>query len=372
MRVEELKLKNFRNIAELSISPGPAFNLLVGRNAQGKTNVIESICLISTGSSFRASDFRDMIMRGKQRAEVQAKAAGEAGADKLSVTMDDRRKSFLKNDKRAIASRASRICTVLFAPEEIMLLKEGPASRRKYMDVLISQVCPPHRTNVGKYEKVVRQRNRLLGDPEISTAKKKSGLRPWDDQLIDLGARITWERDRWCVRLNEFIPSSYGEMAPEEGDACFEYAPYCGQEAVSGGPGELRAELARQVELRRDDELLRGFTVVGPHRDDFTARIGKGEVRHYGSQGQHRSFVLAMKMAETSLFRDVTGEEPILLLDDVASELDSGRNRFFFEGLRRARGQVFITATKDRDVHLGKSSDVAVFDVEAGKAATRK
>jgi DNA replication and repair protein RecF len=312
-----------------------------------------------------------MIMWGKLRAEVQAKAVGEAGADKLSVTMDDRRKSFLKNGKRAIASRSSRVCTVLFAPEEIMLLKEGPSSRRKYMDVLISQVCPPHRTNVGKYEKVVRQRNRLLGDPDVAISKKRAGLRPWDDQLIDLGARITEERDRWCIRLNEFIPPCYGEMAPEEGDACFEYAPYCGREAVSEGMEELRAELSRQVEIRRDDELTRGFTVVGPHRDDFTARIGEGEVRHYGSQGQHRSFVLAMKMAETSLFRDVTGEEPILLLDDVASELDSGRNCFFFESLRRTRGQVFITATKDRDVHLGNSSEVAVFDVEAGKASAR-
>jgi len=372
MRIEELRLKNFRNIEGLSINPGSAFNLLVGRNAQGKTNVIESIGLVSTGSSFRASDFRDMIMWGKIRAEVQARAAGEMGTDTLSVTMDDRRKCFLKNDKRAIASRSSCVCTVLFAPEEIMLLREGPASRRRYMDALISQICPPHRTNVGKYEKVVRQRNRLLCDADIPTAKKKSGLRPWDEQLVDLGARITEERDRWCARLNEFIPPSYGEMAPDEGSARFEYAPYCGREAVSGGIGELRAEMARRLELRQDDELARGFTVVGPHRDDFTARIGEGEVKHYGSQGQHRSFVLAMKMAETSLFRDVTGEEPILLLDDVASELDSGRNRFFFDSLRRARGQVFITATKEDDVHLGSSCDARVFDVEAGQAAARK
>lgn len=372
MRIEELNLRNFRNITQLSIEPGPAFNLLVGRNAQGKTNVIESIGLVSTGYSFRAQDFRDMIMWGKLRAEVQAKATGEAGISKLSVTMDDRRKTFLKNDKRAIASRSSGVCTVLFAPEEIMLLREGPSSRRKYMDILISQICPPHRTNVSKYEKVVRHRNRLLGDPEVSAAKKKSGLKPWDEQLIDLGARITEERDRWCVRLNEFIPSNYGEMAPEEEDAAFEYAPYCGRQALSEGIEELRAEMARQIELRRTDELARGFTVVGPHRDDFTARIGEGEVKHYGSQGQHRSFVLAMKMAETSLFRDVTGEEPILLLDDVASELDTGRNRFFFESLRRARGQVFITATKDGDVHFGSLSDVAVFDVDAGRATARK
>jgi DNA replication and repair protein RecF len=351
---------------------GSTFNLLVGKNAQGKTNIVESIGLISTGQSFRATDFRDMIMNGREAAEVRAQAHGTLGSDLLTVRIDDRRKTFEKNGKRAIASKSSRVCTVLFAPEEIMLLRQSPAARRRYMDTLISQLNPAHKTKVGKYERVLRQRNRLLGDPELSKSAKMLGLKPWDTQLVDLGAKIADSRSTWATRLNEFVPTHYEGIAPSDKPAIFEYAPFCGDEAISMGPVGIGAALADQLERRREDELTRGFTVVGPQRDDFEARIGTGEVKHYGSQGQHRSFVLALKMAEMSLFRDVMGEEPILLLDDVASELDSGRNRSFFESLRRARGQVFITATEENYVHLGKSCDARVFDVEAGHAAARK
>lgn len=372
MRVTKLNLKNFRNISGLSISPGPAFNLFVGRNAQGKTNVIESIGLLSTGSSFKTSDFRDMIRWGSTKTEVLAEACSEVGSDRIAVTMDDRRKSFLKNDKRAIASKSFGLCTVLFAPEEIMLIKEEPSRRRRYMDTLISQVSPAHKATVSKYEKVVRQRNKLLADPEVPDGTKAMNLKPWDEQLVHLGAKVVEARGLWCERLNEFIPGHYGQIAPADGEASFEYAPYCGIEAISEGIPAIEERLASELWRRRADELVRGFSLVGPHRDDFRALIGDNEVKHYGSQGQHRSFVLALKMAQAGLFRDVTGEEPILLLDDVASELDQNRNRFFFESLRRAKGQVFITATRDTDVDLDSIGDVVVFDVDSGQAFARK
>ncbi len=372
MLITRLSLKNFRNISELNISPGPAFNLLVGKNAQGKTNIIESISLISTGASFKASDFRDMIRWGSTRAEVAAWALGAAGDDRIVVTMDDGRKSFLKNGKRAVPSRSSRVCTVIFAPEEIMLIKDEPSRRRRYMDALISQVSPAHRTTVGKYEKVVRQRNRLLSDTDISNSVREAGLRPWDEQLASLGARIITSRGSWCERLDEFIPLHYGGIAPADERARLKYAPCCTAGAVSEGPLAIEKELARELARRRPDELMRGFSLVGPHRDDFRAMIGESEISHYGSQGQHRSFVLALKMAEMSLLRETTGEEPILLLDDVASELDQRRNRFFFENLMEARGQVFITATKDSDVGTGGLEDMVVFDVDDGQASPRK
>ena len=372
MHITRLNLKNFRNISDLSLEFGSTFNLLVGKNAQGKTNIVESISLISTGQSFRAQDFRDMIMNGRESAEVRAQTHGTLGADSLVVSIDDRRKAFLKNGKRAVASKSSRVCTVLFAPEEIMLLRQSPPARRKYVDVLISQLNPAHKTKVNKYERILRQRNRLLGDPEISRSEKIAGLRPWDEQLVDLGARITESRFTWSTRLNEYIPAHYEGIAPTDDGAIFEYAPYCTVETASEGVGSIADKLAEDLERRRDDELARGFTVVGPHRDDFEARIGDSQVRHYGSQGQHRSFVLALKMAETSLFREITGEEPILLLDDVASELDSSRNRFFFESLRRAEGQVFITATDEAHIDLGSYGEVAIFDVDGGQATPRR
>jgi DNA replication and repair protein RecF len=372
MRISKLTLRSFRNIKELSIAPGRGFNLLVGRNAQGKTNVIESIGVVSTGASFRAQDFRDMIMWGQGAAEIIAEAEGSAGADTIAVSMNPEAKTFLKNGKRALPSKSSSVCTVLFAPEEIMLLRGPPSGRRRYFDLLISQVCPAHRALVSKYEKVLRQRNRLLGESDLASAVKRSSLEPWDEQLIEFGARIVDNRRRWSRRINDSIPTHYARIAPGDAAAVFEYAPHCGAELSLDGAGDVAIALSSQLALRRNDELVRGFTLVGPHRDDCIARIGTNAIKSFGSQGQHRSFVLALKLSEMKLFREETGEDPVLLLDDVASELDAGRNRFFFESISQARGQVFITATRESDIDMGARTNATIYDVEEGMAKSRK
>ncbi|MFH1831099.1 MAG: DNA replication/repair protein RecF [Pseudomonadota bacterium] len=369
MRISSLHLRNFRNLTDLHIRPGHTFNLFVGANAQGKTNIIESVGLISTSLSFRTQDFRDMIQQGQQKALVCAEVQSEIGKDELAVTMNLKQKTFLKNGKR---TRNTRIYTVLFAPEEIMLIRSSPAARRKHMDTLISQLLPTYRNMVSRYEKVIRHRNRILCDFDVPSRLRSKNLKPWDDQLIALGAKVVAGRNMWCERLNCLIPEHYTAIAPKDPPAMFTYMPHCGEKALGGGIDSIEEALASQLDMRREDELLRGFTVVGPHRDDFEAKIGAGGIKHFGSQGQHRSFILALKMSEMDLFKEVSGEEPILLLDDVASELDSHRNCFFFECLRQAKGQVFITATAERDFNWTNSHDVFVFDVVDGTVTARK
>lgn len=372
MYISELNLKNFRNISQLKLVPGSAFNLLVGRNAQGKTNVIEAIGLISRGTSFRAQDFRDMIMWGRDDAEVSAETQGAAGSDKLAVRMNAEAKNFFKNGKRALPSKSSSVCTVLFAPEEIMLLRGPPSGRRRYFDGLIAQVVPSHKTLVSKYEKVMRQRNRLLSDPELPTSAKRTMLEPWDAQLVEFGSSIVDARRSWCEWINEYVPRRYARIAPTDAKAFFDYAPHCAIAGPIGDRGAAAETLSSQLALRRDDEFVRGFTLVGPHRDDFIAKIGPNEVKLFGSQGQHRSFVLALKLSEMMLFADHTGEDPVLLLDDVASELDAGRNRFFFESISQAKGQVFITATQESDIDLGGVGEASVYSVSQGEVISRK
>ncbi len=372
MRLLDLSLHQFRNIRALNLAFSPGLNLLIGPNAQGKTNVIESIGLISTGHSFRTQEFRDMIRRDETGAEVLAQSRSAVGDDAFRVQLTAERKHCFCNDKRVPASGNRGVLTVLFAPEEILLLKGSPSGRRHYLDTLIAQLNRSHRTLAAHYEKVVRQRNRLLQDPELGEAGRRAALAPWDEQLVELGARLLVQRAEWCERLGRHLPGHYRAIAPADPEASFAYVPHCGREAAGRDAAGVAALLREQLERRRGDEAARRVTLVGPHRDDLEAALGETPVKHFGSQGQHRSFVLALKMAEMDLMREVAGEEPILLLDDVASELDERRNRHFFETLKAARGQVFVTATRDQDVQLTPAADAAFFDVLAGDAVPRK
>jgi len=372
MRISKLNLRGFRNISDLGLEFCPGLNVLIGRNAQGKTNIIEAIGLLSTATSFRTSEFRDMIGWDFSKAEVSAEVEAADGDDVLRVTMDASKKTFLRNGKRAMPRRSSPVKTVLFAPEEIMLLRNSPGSRRRYMDSFISQLHGPHRSDTSKYEKVLRQRNRILGDFDTPAGRRSTLVEPWDEQLCSLGARIVASRSEWMARLNGHIPEQYERIAPADGGASFDYAPHCGGESLGDGSEAIRRTLVRRIAERRKDELARGVTLVGPHRDDLRARIGEQAVKGFGSQGQHRSFVLALKLAEMRLVVEETGCDPILLLDDVASELDRDRNRQFFATIYSGPGQAFITATALEDVRMEGGTQHIVFDVNSGQAKPRK
>ncbi|MBN1282794.1 MAG: DNA replication/repair protein RecF [Proteobacteria bacterium] len=372
MRIESLSLDGFRNIAELRLDPGPGVNLLVGRNAQGKTNIVEAIGLLSTGTSFRTSEFRDMIGWDATRADVSARVAGARGEDRIRVSMEQGRKGFERNGKRALARGPAALRCVLFAPEEIMLLRSSPAARRRYLDSFISQLAGTHRSHVSRYEKIVRQRNRILTDVEMPRPERERELVPWDEQLAEAGARIVEMRARWVELLNRRLPRLYGAMAPGDGRATLLYAPQCGEGLLEGGAPAVRAGLARQIEARRDDEFARCTTLVGPHRDDLEARIGSAGVKSFGSQGQHRSFVLALKLSEMEMLREEAGDEPILLLDDVASELDRDRNRLFFDSIAANSGQAFVTATSEGDLKFASRGRARVFVVSSGEVVARK
>ncbi|MFH0800658.1 MAG: DNA replication/repair protein RecF [Pseudomonadota bacterium] len=367
MYLESLHLKNFRNFADEHVELDPHFNLLIGMNAQGKTNIVEAVGLLATGRSFRTSEFRDMIRSDCEAARVTASSSGSAGSDELRVNMDPAAKIFYRNSKRSRPGGFVGLGTVIFAPEEIILLRDSPSARRRHIDGLIAQLSPSYRGVVGRYERVVSHRNRLLqeGLPPPSLERE---LAAWDGQLIELGTRISVERSHWCERLNGIIPHKYAAIAPQDASALFLYRPHCGEEAVKDGEAAVRKALELALAERRPDEIDRGTTLVGPHRDDLEARIGDAAVRHFGSQGQHRSFVLALKIAEMELLREALGDEPILLLDDVASELDSERSRFLFDYLGNVAGQVFVTATDAGSLWATHLSGAKRFEVASGHA----
>ena len=367
MHINSLHLKDFRNFECEKFGFGPGFNILIGKNAQGKTNVIEALCLLARGRSFRTSEFRDMIRWKAEGSEVRSVASGEAGSDDLRVSLDSSRKSFFRNEKKTTPGGFRGLAAVLFAPEEILLLRDSPSARRHYIDGLISQVAPTYRGLARNYERVVGHRNRLLQEMGENSRAGLAALKGWEEQLVDLGAKIVTSRSAWCAKLNEHIPGRYSAIAPQDGEASFAYRPHCGDEAAAGGEASVRERLSCQLEERRRDEIERGFTLVGPHRDELEARIGGAAVKSFGSQGQHRTFVLSLKIAEIDLIREVTGETPILLLDDVASELDKERNSFFFNYLSEQRGQVFVTATDADAIGLSGTAKTKLFTIESGR-----
>lgn len=366
MHIESVRLRGFRNFDDEEMSFAPRFNLLIGANAQGKTNIIEAVALLATGHSFRSAEFRDMIRWGGGEAFVSAKAAGPQGTSALAVRLDHEAKRFMRDDKRTLAGFAN-LAVVLFAPEEIGLFKGGPSTRRKAFDSFISQVAPAYRGLARRFERVVSHRNRLLR--EAAEGKSRAGveLDAWSDQLAALGVEVIARREGWCRKLNDIIPGRYARIAPADGKATLSYLPCCGRDALEGGEAAIRQAILDEMSKRRGEELLRGLSLVGPHRDDFEAQIAGISAKGFASQGQHRTFILALKMAQGDLMRETLGEAPILLLDDVASELDERRNRHLFEYLSEAEGQAFITATDADAIQLNGACETQVFQVSSGR-----
>lgn len=357
MYLSTLRVQSFRNFRDETFEFGPSFNILVGDNAQGKTNVLEAVDFLSRGRSFRTTEWRDLIEHGRGRALIEARLVRPEGEDLLRGVLAEPRKRLERNGKGAAPGGFKEVRTVLFAPEEILLLRTQPAARRRFIDDFVSAFITSHKKKVRDYETVMSQRNRILQDEELSDSEKAKRLEPWDDQLVSLGTEIMHTRLDWSDRLNESLPHHYNTIASDDGRAEFRYQPHT---EINSFWDSLRA--------RRDDELARRVTLVGPHRDDLTAMIGRDVVKRFASQGQHRSFVLALKVAELSVHREVYSVQPVLLLDDIASELDPERNRRFFEYIQQAEGQVFITTTRREDVKLKRNKKTVLYNIRSGKA----
>lgn len=362
MFIKSLHLRNFRNFHDLHLSFCEKFNLLVGANAQGKTNVLEAIAIITSGKSFRTVDYKDVVRWGESQAEVKASLQNPSGEDVVEFSVSGSGRIFKRNGKNHRPAEANFI---LFSPDEIPLLRESPAARRGYIDNLVWRFSPVHRRVSREYSRILAHRNRILQDDSMSAKEKDGFLSVWDAKLAECGAAQAISRADWLGKLNGELPGRYGAIAPEDGTAVFRYHPFCGDRVISEGEDALSDFIVRELGRRRVDELRRGVTLVGPHRDDIVAEIGGREVKSFGSQGQHRSFVLALKIAEIELSKREFGSAPLLMLDDVASELDDTRNRHFFDYLAGTEGQVFITATDEGHVILEPAATGRRFVIRA-------
>ncbi len=352
MHVQALELSRFRNYWSLSIELDPHLNIFVGDNAQGKTNLLESVYFLATGRSHRTNRDADLINWLGEEAKVTAQVTTRMGSFTMRADLSrDRRKRFMigGEELRRQSDLLGFLNVVLFSPDDLQLVKGSPNMRRRFIDLLLAQTSKVYRYDLVNYNKVLQQRNSFL--KSIAEGKaKKDDLLLWDEQLIRYGTQIMVRRAKAIERIGELAGIGHREISGGAENLTVHYLPfYAAEEASSQARGALSADevaegFAQGLAANRHQEMRRGVTLVGPQRDDILFRVDGKDARQFASQGQQRTVVLATKLAELEFMYEEVGEYPVLLLDDVLSELDFSRRSSFLEVIS-GKVQTLLTTT---------------------------
>ena len=365
MHLANLELRSFRNYAHFEAEFSPEVQVFVGDNAQGKTNVLEAIHYLSSLRSFRGPATKELIRFGDDAARVRGVVASPAGTDELVVTMSgDGRKATVNAKELPVHDYLAILPSVRFTPDDILLLKGEGGPRRRALDRAVFGLLPAHLRAILDYNRALKQKNALLK----STKTRGEHLEVWNQRLSELGAKVVAARLSFVDRVNPLLREFFAEISASDSGA---RVIYRGIAAPPRNVEALQLALLEQLNARIDDEIVRGHTLVGPHRDDLGMEIGGKSVRRYASQGQHRMFALALKIAEIELHHRELGRYPVLLLDDVKSELDADRVRYLFGFLNRIPAQIFVTSTDFRELSGELTRPRTTWKVVAG-VATRQ
>lgn len=359
-----LKLTGVRNLAPLLLEPAPRFNVFHGDNGQGKTNLLESIYVAGTLRSFRTQRLAELIAFGADEAMIAARIE-RGGLERLCEVVVRERSRIVRLDRksvRPIARYFGEFNVVLFAPEDLQVPRSSPKERRRFLDRAVFHRTPGYLEAAREYEKVLKNRNALLRDPAPGP-RTGAMLEVFDEQLARHGARVVSARRAFLDEIAPRFVAAFSTITRTGHEVGLRYETHpdlaAGTEVAA-----LAASLGQLVASSRRRDLARGSSSVGPHRDDLVWLFRDRPAASFASQGQLRALVLAWKTAEMDLLEDSYGEPPILLLDDVSSELDPDRNAYLFDFLRFRRGQCFITTTHPRHVLL--AADRADYAVSGG------
>jgi DNA replication and repair protein RecF len=350
MILSGVRLSNFRNHEATAIGFGPGINALLGENGQGKTNVLEAVSYLSLTKSFYAAGDVDALQIGKDAFEVEGglvSAAGVSHTVHVAYTRLPPAKSFLIDGTAPgrLSSVIGRFPVVILSPENNAITFGGPVERRKFMDLTLSQVSRVYLEDLLEYRRILRQRNRILTDARLRGITVGGILEPWTENLARYGGRIAHRRLLFVDEFRSSLRSAYRDLVPAAEEPDIRYQ--CGFPArgVAGAEG-LSDTLRTALEEKRAEELARGVTLAGPHRDELALTINGISVQQFASQGQHKTLLVALKVAEFMYVRERREEVPLFLLDDVFSELDAGRAARIL-ALAAGIGQTMITTTND-------------------------
>ena len=357
MYIDKIKLNNFRNYIEEEINLDKNINIFYGNNAQGKTNILESIYLCAIGKSYRTNKDREIININKDFSKVEINYSKKDREGKIKLEISDKKNLYLNDIKlKKISEILGNINIVLFNPDDINIFKEGPSKRRRILDIMISQLRPSYVYNLNMYLKILEQRNNYLKQIKYEN-KNEELLDVWDTQIAKYAEIINLYRKEFTEKIKEKILDIHKKITDNKEEIKIEYiSDFTNQE-----------EFLKEIKNSRKIDIIKGYTGKGIHRDDLKLFINDKEIGIYGSQGQHRSAILSIKLSELQIIKDETEENPILLLDDFMSELDKIRRQNFLEDVKDT--QIIITCTDKLEL---KNKNKKIFFVENGNVKIEK
>ena len=361
MDLTELTLRDFRNYREESFCFEPGVNLIVGDNAQGKTNLLEAISYLGSGKSFRAQKTAELIRFGADFAEIDGSACSQERCQSLRWVLfsGSRPRQIWRNGvkKKTAGEIAGVLPTVLFCPEDLMILKSGASQRRRLGDNVLCQLRPNYDAALTEYSRILDQKSRILKDHRENPALLEI-LPDFEERLCQVGALLISYRARFYESLGKEAAVFHGQFSGGAEEFALKYKTVSNIADPFAPVKELTERLHEHLERHHRAELDSGQCLTGPHKDDFTVTLSGIDLKAYGSQGQTRTAAISLKLAQRELMAREFGEEPVLLLDDVLSELDPGRQDFVLNQI--VSGQVFITCCEPgRFTKLGKTIEIS-------------
>ena len=358
MQIKKLFLQNFRNYENEVFEFSDGLNVLFGKNAQGKTNCAEAVFYLCTGTSLRIRHDKQLIRIGAEHAKITAEAENRYGKVVIEATIFENKREIRVNGAKISknADLMGHINSVFFSPGELRLIQDGPDERRRFMNISISQTSSAYYTALLRYNKILDQRNSLLKERDAGLVLDT--LPVWDEQLCKYAGIIVKKRAEFLEKLAPFAKEYHAFLT--DGAEELDLKP---DRRYDGDETEISAQIMRRLENNYEKDLRLGFTTVGPHRDDIVVNVNGIDAKAYASQGQMRTCALALKLAEVRIFKELSGEYPILVLDDVMSELDLRRRKKLLACI--ADMQTILTCTHTERVLYG--ADCTKIRIENGK-----
>lgn len=364
MKITAIGFENFRNLQDFKIFPHPEVNVIYGNNAQGKSNILEAIWMFNGVRSFRGAKDQELVQFKKPFSKIELDFFTEERNQNAKIDIiNGKREAYLNGVKKdAPSALLGKITSIVFYPDHLSLIKDGPSERRKFLDSAICQFMPRYAMILLKYNKILNQRNALLKDIPYHSELIDT-LEIWDEKMAAMGAMLIYERITYIKLLKEKAKEFHLGISNGKEQLKLKYS--CGYRLPKdiGSAKEIESILLEKIKKHRADDLQFKYTSVGPHRDDIEILINKVNARKFASQGQQRSAVLSLKLAEATIVDEITDEKPVILLDDVLSELDRERQNFLMNKIRH--WQVFITCCEmniTEYLEIGK-----LFFIEDGK-----
>jgi len=359
MIIKSLELENFRNYDSLKIEFNERTNILYGDNAQGKTNILEAIFLSSTTKSHKGSKDKEIVNFDQEEAHIRTYIEKDGLTEKVDMHLRKNKTKGIAINNQKIKKAADLLGllnVVLFSPEDLRIIKNGPSDRRRFVDMELCQLDKFYLYNLNSYNKIVNQRNKLLKDLYMNPELKDT-INIWDSQLISFGKQVIERRKNFIEQLNDIIYDIHKKLSGDKEELIIAYEP-----------DVLPEDFEKKLSANQWKDMKLKQTSVGPHRDDFSFMVNGVDIRKYGSQGQQRTAALSLKLSEIELVKKLTKDTPVLLLDDVLSELDSNRQNYLLNSIGDI--QTIITCTGLDEFVNNRFEINKVFKVVKGKISS--